>query len=77
MRRAYRVACVSGQCWRTMVWVLLMFHCLNYDPLIVYIIHTIAMHYAICIMSTFSARPCRDPQKSMHYNIYAMLRYAI
>ncbi|KAG2035154.1 hypothetical protein BDR03DRAFT_963338 [Suillus americanus] len=56
-----------------MVWVLLMPHYPNYDPLIMHIIHTIAMHYALCIMSAFSARPCWDPQKFMHYDIYALL----
>jgi hypothetical protein len=36
-----------------------------------------AMHYALCIMQLINWEPRRDPEKSMHYGIYALLRYAL
>jgi hypothetical protein len=36
-----------------------------------------AMQYAICNMQPFNWEPRRDPEKLMHYEIYALLRYAL
>jgi hypothetical protein len=35
------------------------------------------MHYPICIMQPINWEQRRDPQKLMHYEIYALLRYAL
>lgn len=39
--------------------------------------HAKAMQYAICNMYTFTWERHWDPEKSMHYEIYALLGYAL
>jgi hypothetical protein len=39
--------------------------------------HAKVMHYAICIMRPITWERRRDPQKSMHYETYALLPYAL